>query len=347
MNFFRPCRNLMLLAWVLGCFAPAAAGFDAARAGFVLAANDQVLEYRNQSLFVLPGERVLLTRPPRPADRRGSSFTLDMASGRLERRGPSCWTWRAPDEPGLVRGEVRTSEGGRMALRAFVLVPYGALADGRLDGYRIGAYPDAAGKDTLYGPPRGFVRVTAANRDTLVSPHFRLGQFLCKQTECFPQFLVLDHRLLAKLERLLQAVNEAGIPAETLAVMSGYRTPHYNKHLGNVRFSSHCWGRAADVFIDRDRNGFQDDVTGDGRADYRDVQVLHTLVDRLDRDDSQDRLRGGLGLYGANDLHGPFVHLDVRGHRARWGKRVGPSPWLTRAARPGSPKGLRDDPPSL
>ena len=27
---------------------------------------------------------------------------------------------------------------------------------------------------------------------------------------------------------------------------------------------------------------------------------------------------GGLGAYGSTAAHGPFVHVDTRGHRARW-----------------------------
>jgi len=27
---------------------------------------------------------------------------------------------------------------------------------------------------------------------------------------------------------------------------------------------------------------------------------------------------GGLGVYGSNAAHGPFIHVDVRGSKARW-----------------------------
>jgi len=30
-------------------------------------------------------------------------------------------------------------------------------------------------------------------------------------------------------------------------------------------------------------------------------------------------LIGGVGIYHATSAHGPFVHIDVRGTRARWG----------------------------
>jgi len=32
-------------------------------------------------------------------------------------------------------------------------------------------------------------------------------------------------------------------------------------------------------------------------------------------------LVGGYGIYRANSVHGPFVHIDVRGTPARWSNR--------------------------
>ena len=31
-------------------------------------------------------------------------------------------------------------------------------------------------------------------------------------------------------------------------------------------------------------------------------------------------LVGGGGVYSDNGAHGPFLHVDVRGYKARWGK---------------------------
>lgn len=52
------------------------------------------------------------------------------------------------------------------------------------------------------------------------------------------------------LEFILEKVNAQGYRWETFCVMSGYRTPYYNKAIGNVRYSRHLWGDAADIFID-------------------------------------------------------------------------------------------------
>ena len=60
-------------------------------------------------------------------------------------------------------------------------------------------------------------------REVRLSPHFTLGQFVCKQAGGYPKYVVLRERLLLKLERLLEAVNAKGHAAETFHVMSGYR----------------------------------------------------------------------------------------------------------------------------
>jgi len=44
------------------------------------------------------------------------------------------------------------------------------------------------------------------------------------------------------------------------------------------------------------------------------------LADAADAVESaHPSLVGGVGIYPANSAHGPFVHIDVRGTRARWG----------------------------
>lgn len=45
---------------------------------------------------------------------------------------------------------------------------------------------------------------------TLPSPHFRLEQFLCKQTDDMPQFALVRTRLLQALEHILAAINDRG-----------------------------------------------------------------------------------------------------------------------------------------
>jgi hypothetical protein len=61
-----------------------------------------------------------------------------------------------------------------------------------------------------------------------------------------------------------------------------------------------------------------DDVTGDGAATRADAQWLARRVESLQhRSDAPPEI-GGLGVYGPAPHRGPFVHVDARGHRARW-----------------------------
>ena len=235
------------------------------------------------TLTALPGERV----------------TLEL--------GDRNWTWTAPLKPGLYPIRVDS-----IVIQAFVLVPYNRMRGEYLNGYRIGRYPERALRGlSIYQPPAGFIEVTRDNENTFVSPHFRLKQFLCKQSGSYPKYLVLNEGLVQRLEELLALANESGYQASTFHVMSGYRTPAYNRAIGNVAYSRHTWGSAADIFIDENRDGRMDDLNRDGRSDASDAEVLYRLFD-----DAQSR--GGLGKYAATRAHGPFVHVDLRDRRARW-----------------------------
>lgn len=243
--------------------------------------------------FVTSGAISTLTALP------GETVTVEALGRRVE--------WTAPLQPGLYPIHVDS-----VTIQAFVLVPYGRLRGEYINGYRIGRYPARALRGrAIYQAPAGFIEVTRANENTLVTPHFRLKQFLCKQAGGYPKYVVLDERLLQQLEHLLAVANGAGLRASTFTVMSGYRTPAYNRALGNVPYSRHTWGAAADIFIDENGDGRMDDLNGDGKSDVRDAEVLYRLFD-----DAQER--GGMGKYRPTSAHGPFVHVDIRDRRARW-----------------------------
>jgi hypothetical protein len=144
---------------------------------------------------------------------------------------------------------------------------------------------------------------------------------------------------LLKLELILQAVNERGYTCDTFHIMSGYRTPYYNKAIGNVKYSRHLWGGAADIFIDENpRDGMMDDLNRDSKIDYRDAAVLYDIIDGLYGKPFYASFVGGLARYRKTPTHGPFVHVDVRGFRARWGE--------SRTAKPKAPEPLAQTAPS-
>ena len=266
---------------------------------------------------MLPGETVTLEVVDRAP---GSGYVARPAAGRIVPLGTGRWVWTAPVAPGLYPIQVVAPDGGdSVTLQAFVVVPYDRLDGELLNGYRIGRYPEKPLRGRAgYGPPAGFVEVTRENEDVLVSPHFRLKQFLCKQPAGSRKYVVLNERLLVALEYVLERVNAAGYRATTFHVMSGYRTPAYNRAIGNVRYSQHQWGAAADIFIDENGDGRMDDLNGDGRSDIRDAEVLYRLIDAASHRPEAQGLIGGLGKYRATAAHGPFVHVDVRGRKARW-----------------------------
>lgn len=293
------------------------AEFDPGRCGFAVAVRELENPFRTLAVFALPGERLDL-RVIDPGERR---FRLEADGLPVAERFPGRWTWQAPAASGLHRLRiVEEGSGAAMSLPTFVMVPATEMVEGTLNGYRIGRYPSTPlrGLD-IYRPPAGFVEVPPELARTPVSPHFTLGQFLCKEEAGWPRYLALQEKLLLKLEHLLERVNAHGTACPTFAVLSGFRTPLYNRALGNSPYSRHLWGGAADIYVDADRDGVMDDLDGNGRVGLGDATVLCELVEGLVGEPEFASLDGGLGRYPRSGAHGPFVHVDVRGFPARWG----------------------------
>jgi hypothetical protein len=190
-------------------------------------------------------------------------------------------------------------------------------------GYRTGRWPTTglAARNPQYTPPAGFISVTVENQATAVSKHFRLQDFLTHdQQGVWPKVLVLRPMLVDKLELISQALAARGLP-ERLHVMSGFRTPQYNAlgvgaKGGRAKDSRHMYGDAADVFVDANGDGRMDDLDGDGRVTVRDAKVLFAIAEGVES--AHPEFAGGLSAYPATTAHGPYVHVDTRGNRARW-----------------------------
>jgi len=199
----------------------------------------------------------------------------------------------------------------------------------RVGLYYIGNWPGETGRVSVpkrapadrYRPPSGFIEVTRENADTKVSEHFRLRDFLTHdQANVWPKFLVLEMRNVDKLELVLADLQQRGVNVSGVRVMSGFRTPQYNKGGGNTGgragLSRHMYGDAADIFIDSNGDGVMDDLNHDGRSTIADARVVSAAVDRVEA--AHPELIGGAGVYPAEAGHGPFIHIDTRGYRARW-----------------------------
>jgi hypothetical protein len=210
------------------------------------------------------------------------------------------------------------------------LTPFTAKERGRVGLYYLGNWPNERGGGARgparaprdrYANPRGFIQVTQANQDTRVSEHFRFKDFLTHdQPNVWPKYLVLEMRLVDKLELVLSDLKRRGVNTAGVVVMSGFRTPQYNVGGGNTGgragLSRHMYGDAADIYIDNDRNGTMDDLNRDGRSDVRDSRFIRESVERVEREHPE--LIGGAGVYVACCGHGPFIHIDTRGYPARW-----------------------------
>ena len=231
---------------------------------------------------------------------------------------------RAPTESGVWNTALRMGSVLKEVadFRVITLTPLSERRRGRIGLYYIGTWPTERGRRRPgYVTPSGFIEVTKETRDTPVSDHFSLGDFLTHgQESVWPKYLVLDMRLVDKLELVMLDLQERGHITNGVHVMSGFRTPQYNSGGGDPRgrasLSRHMYGDASDIFIDNDGNGWMDDLNGDGKLNIRDAEVILAAVERVERE--HPRLIGGAGTYPATSGHGPFIHVDVRGYRARW-----------------------------
>lgn len=231
---------------------------------------------------------------------------------------------RAPGSAGVWRLRLRGADLDEPVgeLSVITRVPFSEKRGGYLNGYRIGTWStERSGRTDMYAPPAGFIEVTRENQDLQVSENFRLRNFLTKdQFSVWPKYLALDLRLIDKLELVIQELNVMGVRADHMAVMSGFRTPAYNiggvGEGGRALLSRHTYGDAADVWVDSDRDGYMDDLNGDGRRDTEDARLMLRAVERVER--RHPELIGGAGIYRDNGAHGPFIHIDARGYPSRW-----------------------------
>ena len=118
--------------------------------------------------------------------------------------------------------------------------------------------------------------------------NFILSEFKCKDGSDVPDAMLDNVKLLAKNLQVLR--DEIGKP---IRVISGYRSPKYNRKIGGARKSQHMTSKAADIKI----------------KGMTPAEVKSTIV-RLIKEGKM--MSGGIGLYRT------FTHYDVRGRNARW-----------------------------
>ena len=304
------CRNrqlvaALLLLWGSGAWAEALS----------MGVRGYQVQQEVFSLFAGPQEEIRLELASYDTDK----LQLQLDGQAYGVAGEGYWVLTAPERAGLYQLQLEHGEThARSQVNLFIghSVPAG---EEELNGYRTGPPPPGHNKyPDFYPQPQLYFEVTADNVDTRLSEHFTLRQFLCKQESDYPKYVILKESLLVLLEGLVQAVQQAGYPVDTFGVISGYRTPYYNKRIGNVPNSRHVYGDAMDLFVDMDEDGKMDDLNGDGQNNRADVDLLYKIVESFKQQPGNRLLVGGVGRYYKASHHGGFVHMDARGFRARW-----------------------------
>jgi hypothetical protein len=236
----------------------------------------------------------------------------------------------APKHPGIWNVLLAAGNALRPVsnFNVITMLPFSAKQNGRVGLYYVGNWPTERGgvepskaPRGAYAPPPGFIEVTRENAATPVSQHFTLGDFVTHdQGNVWPKYLVLQTKLIDKLELVLSDLEAHGVDTRGVRIMSGFRTPQYNAGGGNTggraNLSRHMYGDASDIYIDNDHDGQMDDLNHDGRITIDDARVILAAVERVEA--AHPELVGGAGVYTAAPGHGPFIHIDTRGYRARW-----------------------------
>lgn len=118
-----------------------------------------------------------------------------------------------------------------------------------------------------------------------LSANFKVSEFLCHGNNC-----CTEGQIDEKLVEILQKIRDYfGKPVH---ISSAYRCAVWNKQVGGVSNSYHCYGQAADIKVD--------DTLPSEVAKYAEsIGVL------------------GIGLY-ETDEDGNFVHVDTRKKKSYW-----------------------------
>jgi len=121
-----------------------------------------------------------------------------------------------------------------------------------------------------------------------LTKNFSLHEFRCRDGSDVPEELMDNvHELAKNLQVLRDHIQKP------VRVISGYRSPTYNKKIGGARRSQHMLAKAGDLIV----KGMTPD------------EVKAEIVQLIKEGKMK---KGGVGLY----TH--FTHYDVRGRNARW-----------------------------
>ena len=121
-----------------------------------------------------------------------------------------------------------------------------------------------------------------------LTKNFSLHEFKCRDGSVVPEELMENVKELAENLQVLR--DFIGKP---ITVISGYRSPSYNKKIDGARRSQHLLAKAGDLIV----------------KDMSPDEVKEAIVHLIKEGKMK---KGGVGLY----TH--FTHYDVRGFNRRW-----------------------------
>ncbi|MFW6252041.1 MAG: peptidase M15A [Halanaerobium sp.] len=293
--------------------------FSEEHADFSVEYEDLKIPLKTFSVFVLPGEEIKFKIAEEDRDQK---YQIELGEKTFE--SESSFTWNAHPESGHYEAAIKeknsSDSDSKIKINVFVLHPREEKEGQYLEDFRIGNYPEIPeDKKDNYSKPKGFLKIDKSVLDLNLTPHFKMEQFLTNQSEKLPQFIAIQESLLLKLELFLAEVNKAGYQADTFGIVSIYRTPYFNKELGNnTDFSRHIFGDAADIYIDNTGDDWMDDLNGDGESNKADADLLADLAIEFDQKEKFSDLQGGVCSYKGNGVRGSFIHIDARGFHTTW-----------------------------
>ena len=130
--------------------------------------------------------------------------------------------------------------------------------------------------------------VAAKGMTMKLTENFSLHEFRCRDGSDVPDEYMENVKELAENLQVLR--DKIGKP---ITVISGYRSPEYNKKIDGARRSQHMLAKAGDLIV---KGMTPDEVK---------AEIVQLIKDGKMK-------KGGVGLY----TH--FTHYDVRGFNRRW-----------------------------
>lgn len=268
-----------------------------------------------------------------------TASTFGRRNGRVAARPkPAEYVLDLPDTGGAypVTLQYRRSANGQQpavtgGIPLTILIPKPMrIVRGRINGYVTGSYPERGDDRKI---PDRFVEITPDLMDLYLSKQFRIRDFVSNsrteaQRRYFPKYAVIRYSLISKVERLVSIIDrQPNFECKGIRVLSGFRTPDYNRILPEAAFHSyHQYGLAVDLIVDSaPSDGAFDDVNMDGKVNIKDAASLAKICDLLETRGSLPH--GGIGLYeyrhslpGGKWRSTYHVHVDVReSKQTRWG----------------------------